>query len=62
MKSTSEPAALVNINHPLMEAHAVATKAKFRLPRKKRKAFIAAMLDRFLPKMPSMDTSRRTTS
>jgi len=40
----------------------MATKTKFCLPRNKRKVFIAATLGRFLPKMPGLGTSRRTTS
>ncbi len=42
-----------------MEALPMATKTKACLSRKQRKAFIAAMLGRFLPKLPSLDPSRR---
>ena len=45
-----------------MKAHSMNTKMKRCLPRKQRKAFNIAMLDRFLPKMPGLNTLRRTTS
>jgi hypothetical protein len=45
-----------------MKARSMNTMMKRCLPRKHRKAFIIAMLDRFLRKIPGLNTLRRSTS
>jgi hypothetical protein len=56
------PTLLLHLIQSLSEGHTMATKKKLCLSRKSRKAFITAMLERFIPKVPGSDTSRRISS